>query len=147
MSYCQAKLISRNKLRFCVFPAVLNGTPTHTPENGGSNVSVAPLITMIAVLAIILIFCFCGAPAVREFCRKKVCYCCPEPEDEAGTTMNYNPTQRNPPETSIFIFLPFFSLRTQLGCRYCRYPFLSFYSLPTSMCHFSARFKFFSRKK
>ncbi|XP_065167028.1 uncharacterized protein [Atheta coriaria] len=63
--------------------AVLNGTPTHTPENGGSNVSVAPLITMIAVLAIILIFCFCGAPAVREFCRKKVCYCCPEPEDEA----------------------------------------------------------------
>ncbi|XP_031327237.1 uncharacterized protein LOC116158578 isoform X2 [Photinus pyralis] len=43
-------------------PSVSQGLPT--------------LIVMVVVLVIIVLFCFWGAPAIRAFCRKRICCCC-----------------------------------------------------------------------
>ncbi|XP_025833487.1 uncharacterized protein LOC108743134 [Agrilus planipennis] len=59
------------------------------------------LIVMIVVLMIILLFCFWGAPAVRSFCKRKICCFCPmdEPNMDQGYTTS--------PATPTIILLPF----------------------------------------
>lgn len=54
-------------------------TPNYSPVSQG----LPTLLVMIAVLAIILLFCFWGAPGVREFCRRTFCGFCSMDEQNA----------------------------------------------------------------
>ncbi|KAK4884361.1 hypothetical protein RN001_000632 [Aquatica leii] len=47
------------------------------------NQGLPTLIVMVVVLVIIMLFCFWGAPAVRAFCKRKICCCCPMDEPNA----------------------------------------------------------------
>lgn len=62
---------------------LMNGD-TYTVNTGPSSGVYVPsvsqglptLIVMVVVLVIIILFCFWGAPAIRAFCRKRICCCC-----------------------------------------------------------------------
>lgn len=56
-------------------------TPTTSPENGQQQ-GLSTLLVMIAVLGIILLFCFLGAPGVRDLCKRTVCKFCFPRENE-----------------------------------------------------------------
>lgn len=60
-----------------------NAAPPNYPNLGQG---LPTLLVMIAVLAIILLFCFWAAPGVRDFCRRSICCHCPmdEPDPEQG---------------------------------------------------------------
>lgn len=40
------------------------------------NQGLPTLIVMVVVLVIIMLFCFWGAPAIRAFCKRRICCCC-----------------------------------------------------------------------
>ncbi|XP_022906846.1 uncharacterized protein [Onthophagus taurus] len=79
--------------------------PPQSPETipQSSAPEYPTLIVMIAVLAIILLFCFWGAPGIRDYCRRNICCHCPmdEPRETEGT-----PTVDRSPTPTI-ILLPF----------------------------------------
>ncbi|KAK9745850.1 hypothetical protein QE152_g6639 [Popillia japonica] len=66
----------------------LRGAPGQlnpVPQSRNTPPDFAMIIVMIIVLAIILLFCFWGAPGIRAYCRRKICYRCPmdEPRDQS----------------------------------------------------------------
>ncbi|GLV43323.1 hypothetical protein CBL_03866 [Carabus blaptoides fortunei] len=62
------------------------------------------LLVMIAVLCILLAYCFWGAPWCRSFCRRRVCCFCPM-DDPEGIDMGS--TADGPAATPTIILLPF----------------------------------------
>ncbi|KAK9745849.1 hypothetical protein QE152_g6639 [Popillia japonica] len=67
----------------------LRGAPGQlnpVPQSRNTPPDFAMIIVMIIVLAIILLFCFWGAPGIRAYCRRKICYRCPmdEPRDQSA---------------------------------------------------------------
>lgn len=62
------------------------------------------LLVMIAVLCILLAYCFWGAPWCRSFCRRRVCCFCPM-DDPEGIEMGS--TAEVPAATPTIILLPF----------------------------------------
>lgn len=59
------------------------GLPGQQPAQG-----LTALLVMIAVLCILLAYCFWGAPWCRAFCRRRVCCFCPmdDPEGMDGSS-------------------------------------------------------------
>lgn len=56
-------------------------TPVAQPDPQAQGLST--LLVMIAVLAIILLFCLLGAPGVRDLCKRTLCRCFyPEPNTD-----------------------------------------------------------------
>lgn len=63
------------------------------------------LLVMIAVLCILLAYCFWGAPWCRSFCRKRICCFCPM-DDPEGID-NISTSADLPAATPTIILLPF----------------------------------------
>ncbi|GJQ76405.1 hypothetical protein Trydic_g2121 [Trypoxylus dichotomus] len=62
------------------------GQRNPVPQNKNTPPDLAMIIVMIIVLAIILLFCFWGAPGIRAYCRRKICFRCPmdEPRERSA---------------------------------------------------------------
>ncbi|KAK5648894.1 hypothetical protein RI129_003786 [Pyrocoelia pectoralis] len=60
------------------------------------NQGLPTLIVMVVVLVIIMLFCFWGAPAIRAFCKRRICCCCtmdePSIENVSATGESTTPT-------------------------------------------------------